>query len=113
MREGFYKIDYQGQYGMGFAVLALDTGIVVGADFTGGTYDGTYVWNPETRRIDASVKVHAKAGTVLVQGVDVPPEGLRFEVKCSFPRKPENMLITAETDFGKIVFRMDFLRYFP
>lgn len=113
MREGFYKIDYQGRYGMGFAVLALDTGVVVGADVTGGIYDGEYEFNPETRLIDANVEVRAKAGTVLVQGVVVPPEGLTFEVKCSFPRRPENMLIAAETDFGKIDFRMDFLRHFP
>ena len=36
MREGFYRVDYQGVEGLGFAVIALDSGMVVGADVTGG-----------------------------------------------------------------------------
>lgn len=112
MREGFYKIDYQGQYGMGFAVLALDSGMVVGADFTGGIYDGEYEFNRDTRQIDATVKVRVKEGTPLVQGVFASAGGMTFDVTCSFPRKPENMLIEAKTDIGDIVFRIDLLRSF-
>ena len=112
MREGIYKVDYQGIAGLGFAMLILESGTVTGADVTGGFYDGTYEWNEQTRLLDIAVQVDVSEGTVLVMGNAAPPGGLRFGVRCSFPRDPDNQTINAETDFGPIVVRVQLLRSF-
>ena len=39
MKEGFYRIDYAGFAGSGFAIIVFDTGIIVGSDMVGGRYD--------------------------------------------------------------------------
>ena len=112
MREGIYKIDYQGTTGMGVAVMILESGTVTGADATGGLYDGAYEWNAQTRLLDVTVQLAVPEGTVLVMGNVAPPGGLKFGVRCSFPRDPDNQTVTAETDFGPILVRVQLLRSF-
>ena len=113
MREGFYKFDYLGVAGSGSGVLVLDTGMVVGADVTGGTYDGEYEWNEQKQHLDVKVSVWIPEGVLVVQGVTAPSKGLRFEVRCAFPRKPDNQVIIADTEFGPVELRIHFLRSFP
>ena len=112
MREGFYKVDYQGTSGLGVAVLALDTGMVVGADAMGGMYDGTYEWNEEKQLIDANVTVSIPEGVPVVQGQIAPLGGLKFDVKCSFPRAPDNEVVEnpAESELGPLSIRLHLLR---
>ena len=112
MREGIYKVDYQGITGMGFAVMILESGTVTGADVIGGIYDGTYEWNEQTRLLDVALEVAVSEGSVLVMGNVAPPGGLKFGVRCSFPRDPNNQTVSAETDFGPIVVRVQLLRSF-
>ncbi len=112
MREGIYKVDYQGIAGLGFAMLILESGTVTGADVTGGIYDGSYEWNEQTRLLDVVVKVAVSEGSVLVTGNVAPPGGLTFGVRCSFPRDPDNQTVNAETDLGPIVVRVQLLRSF-
>ena len=113
MREGFYKVDYLGVTGTGSGVLVLDTGMVVGADVTGGTYDGEYGWNEQKQHLDMKVSVWIPEGVSVVQGVTAPSGGLRFEVRCAFPREPDNQGIIADTDLGPVALRIHFLRSFP
>ena len=110
MREGFYKVDYQGLVGMGFALLALDSEMVVGADFAGGVYDGTYKWNPRTERLDVDVTVQIPEGVQVVQGQIAPKGGLTFNVKCSFPREPNNEVVEARSNLGNLLVRIQLLR---
>ena len=42
MVNGFYAIYYTGVSGSGIGVLAINNGIIAGADMVGGRYDGTY-----------------------------------------------------------------------
>ena len=112
MREGIYKVDYAGRMGLGFAVLVIDTGMVVGADAMGGTYDGTYSWNEVTRRVDVIVNVKVPEGVMLVQGQVAPAGGLTFDVSCSFSREAVNELVPANTDFGRVDVVIDLLRAF-
>ena len=112
MREGIYKVDYQGITGMGIAVMILESGTVTGADVIGGIYDGTYEWNEQTRLLDVALEVAVSEGSVLVMGNVAPPRGLKFGVRCSFPRDPNNQTVSAETDFGPIVVRVQLLRSF-
>lgn len=109
MREGFYKADYQGTSGMGVAVLTLDSGKVAGADTTGGTYRGTYEWNEQKQLLDANVTVSIPEGVQVVQGQIAPPGGLKFDVKCSFPREPDNEVVEAASEFGPLSIRLKWL----
>lgn len=110
MKEGIYKVDYQGIEGMGMAMMILETGAVTGADVVGGIYDGVYTWNERTRLLDVDVEVAVPEGVVLVTGKVAPAGGLKFGVRCSFPRDPNNQTVQAETDFGPVLVRIQLLR---
>ena len=112
MREGIYKVDYQGIEGMGMALMILETGTVTGADVVGGIYDGSYTWNEQTRLLDVDLDVTVPEGVVLVTGKVAPARGLKFRVRCSFPRDPNNQTVQAETDFGPVLARIQLLRTF-
>ena len=112
MREGIYKVDYQGATGMGLALLILESATVTGADATGGIYDGTYEWNERTQLLHVDVEVSVREGTLLVMGNVAPLGGLKFRVRSSFPRDPNNQVVRAETDFGTIVVCVQLLRSF-
>ncbi len=112
MREGFYKVEYAGQADSGFALLALDTGAVVGADWAGGRYDGTYRWNEQTQLLDMEVVVSVPEGVQVVQGHMAGPGGLKFDARCSFPRDPESRIVEAATDLGPVAVRITLLRAF-
>ena len=116
MREGFYKVDYaaeaEGQISVGFALLALDTGTVVGADITGGRYDGNYEWNERTQLLDVTVAARIPQGVTVVQGQTAGPGGLEFQVRCSFPREPDGRIVEADTSLGPVALRISLLRAF-
>ena len=112
MREGFYKVDYAGAWGLGFAVLVFDSGVVVGADAMGGTYDGTYEWNPVTSQLDVQVQVKIPAGVTVVQGQVAPEGGLTFSASCSFSREARNEIVKATTELGDVHVAIDLLRAF-
>ena len=112
MREGFYRVEYGGETGLGVAVLALDTNIVVGADAGGGTYDGEYVWNAESRLLDMKVSGWVPEGAWVVQGQIAPAGGLKFDVECSFPRIPDKTIV-AKTDLGPVAVQFQLIREFP
>ena len=112
MREGFYRVDYQGGLGLGFAVMALDSGMVVGADAMGGTYDGRYEWNDRTQLLDVTITVHIPAGVQVVTGHTAPEGGLDFEVECSFPRKPDNEIVQVVSRLGPMQACIHLLRAF-
>ena len=112
MREGFYKVDYAGQADSGFALLALETGTVVGVDWAGGAYDGTYRWNEQTQLLDMEVTVRIPEGVQIVQGHTAGPGGLKLDVRCSFPRKPEQRTIQASTSHAPVAVRITLLRPF-
>ena len=113
MREGFYRVDYVGVAGLGFAIIVLDTGIVVGADVTGGVYDGTFEWNEQTQLLDIAASGWVPEGVQLVQGTVAPAGGLNFNIQCSFPREPDNVVVPATTDFGPVKVCVRYLRAFP
>ena len=112
MREGFYKVDYAGVWGLGFAVLVFDSGVVVGADAMGGTYDGTYEWNPATSQLHVQVQVKIPAGVTVVQGQIAPEGGLTFTASCSFSREARNDVVQATTELGPVEVAIDLLRTF-
>lgn len=85
-KEGFYSIQYQGPKGQGFGLIALDTGTVVGADVTGGLFDGTYNYNHKTEMLDVKITLTVPAGESLVTGA--PPQASEYKTtfESSLPR---------------------------
>lgn len=67
MAEGFFRIAFTGKTGSGLGILVLHNGSVVGADTGGGTYDGSYTENPNTRALDFVITLTMPAGVAPVQ----------------------------------------------
>lgn len=113
-REGFYSIIFQGRTGWGAGVIVLDTGVVVGADPFGGTYDGTYIYNPATDRLDIDVVVTMAPGTEAVTGVAAGASPVKFPAKLSIPRgNVTGLKHTATTPSGPIDLVLNKIRDFP
>lgn len=114
MKEGFYSITFAGTTGnWGTGILVLDTGMVVGADAAGGTYDGTFAFNTRSELIDIDVVVGIPAGIQTVQGAPVSPVDTSFPVKASFPRETPKHPILVTTPLGPVSIVIKFLRAFP
>ena len=85
MIDGIFRLAYTGTEGTGFGLLVLLNGSIVGADVSGGLYDGTYSEDLQTGKVRFSLNVAAPAGVPLVQtGVA--------------PTSPVNIPITAYLD---------------
>ncbi|MGV3576622.1 MAG: hypothetical protein ACO1O4_15975 [Devosia sp.] len=65
--EGFYAVYYTGQTGFGHAVLVMREGKIVGADVTGGVYDGTYTIEANNS-VTVDIVLTVPPGTTLVTG---------------------------------------------
>lgn len=114
MHEGFYSVQYGGAAGTGFGMMVLDTGHVIGADPTGGTYDGTYRFNPTTNFIDLEITVTVPPGVWLVQGVPGQPQQYTFDIKTSVPRDlGKRHPVTIPTPFGNVAVIFTKVRDFP
>ena len=114
MKEGFYSIVYQGTMGFGFGMLALDTGVVVGADVAGGTYDGSYAFNPMTNSLDIYVEVSIPAGVSLVQGIAAQPDAYTFPVSFGITRDlGKEQPVTIPTPYGNVAVVLKKIRDFP
>lgn len=114
MKEGFYSITFTGATGdSGFGIIVLDTGAVIGADATGVRYDGTYVFNPRTDLLEASITVTVPPGVTLVQGVPDRDKEWSFELVAAFPRETSETPVLVQTPFGPVNVIFRYLRGFP
>ena len=114
MKEGFYSITYTGETGdWGLGIIVLDTGIVIGVDAAGGRYDGTYVFNPKTDLLEASIKMTVPPGVTLVQGVPSRDKEWSFEFAAAFPRETSETPVLVQTPFGWVNVFFRYLRGFP
>ena len=114
MKEGFYSITYKGAEGdLGFGILVLDTGAVIGADVAGARYDGTYVYNPKTEMIDTKLKLTVPAGVWLVTGVPAQDKEWSFNFVASFPRETSETPFRVDTPTGPVNVIIRYLRGFP
>lgn len=114
MKEGFYSIVFTGIDGSGAGMLVLDTGRVIGADVGGGTYDGTYEFNEDTRMLDVDVTITIPEGHWSVTGKQAVGAPLSMTVKASLRRDlGAEQPMRLETSDGpvNVVFKM--IRDFP
>src|SRR4051812_39736095 len=115
-REGFYSIHYNGSTagssGVGMGMLILDSGIIVGCDMTGGTFDGTYEFNEQTQMVEARMLMRMPPGSFLVTGVSALPHG--FPINASLSRRVRQQeKIFLNIPGGQISVVITKLRDFP
>ncbi len=114
MKEGFYKLEFVGSDGAGVGVIALDTGMVVGCDSGGVVYDGAFVYNARTDRLDLDLTLMVPPGVWLVTGIPAREKAYQFWVRTSIPRNFEgSQIFDASTEFGPVKFRISKIRDFP
>ena len=65
-----YTIKYLGATGLGFGVLYIGKGTIVGADAGGGRYNGTYT--ESGGRMKMTTTLSMPSGGILVTGTQIP-----------------------------------------
>jgi hypothetical protein len=94
-----YGITFQGQQGAGMGVLVFDAGRIYGTD-GGARYDGEYVFNERTARVDIKVKVAFPPNVVAVFGISNPYEW-SLDITASFDPKANTGEFAVQTPIGK------------
>lgn len=109
--DGFYAIFYQGQSGPGLAQIQLVDGRIVGADTTGGLWDGEYAVNPAIGSIACKVTVRLPPGVPLAT-TGKPPErdeavDMKFNLPLDFASRP---FVSLNLPIGKVNVRFQKIR---
>lgn len=113
MRDGMFRITFQGQEGSGIGVLIFDNGRVYGTDTEGVRYDGAYIFNESSSLADVKIKVTFPPNVKAVFGVSNPYEWA-FDVTTTFNPKQNSGPLAVKTSLGKpIEAQYVFLRSLP
>jgi hypothetical protein len=100
---GFYTCYLTGSDGAGFAMLILQRGKIIGADPLGTRFDGKYKLATDTGRISINVSVQYPPNMRTIQGVDVGPHGLKYEINSELPELFNELpYVTVETPQGEV-----------
>lgn len=86
MIDGFYAIYFTGHAGSGFGVIALQNGIVTGADAVGGIIDGEFALNEASKSYEGTVQLCVPAGAILVTGGAPHNESYSISFPISIPK---------------------------
>jgi hypothetical protein len=113
MKDGVYRITFQGQSGAGMAMLVFDSGQIYGADTEAAKYDGGYIFNPATSQVDAKVKVTFPPNATTVFGALYPFEW-SFDVTTTFNAKDDKGALVIQNSLGQAIqAQYAFLRTLP
>jgi hypothetical protein len=103
MRDGMFGISFQGQQGVGTGVLVFDAGKVYGADSgvdtEGARYDGEYVFNEGTGKVDVKLKVTFPPHVVSIFGISNPYEWA-FDATTSFDPRVNSGPLAMKPSIG-------------
>lgn len=104
MVNGFYAAYYTGEVGIGFAVLVLTDGTIMGADATGGMYDGSYTEKDDGSSISGKISVVVPAGTILVTGAPPQAQPYKFEfpINLSMDAVEKGQVVPLQLPTGSI-----------
>jgi hypothetical protein len=109
MAKLFYAISFAGRGGTGGGVLVFDdSGVVVGVDAAGVTYDGTF--KIEHGRLEAKVQVGVPTGVVLVTGAPQARSPYQFPVDLSIPLDDLTNEVKVIIPTGEVRFQLRKLR---
>lgn len=113
MRDGMFRINFQGQQGDGMGVLVFDNGRVYGSDTEGVRYDGEYLFKKESGLADVKIKVTFPPNVRAVFGISNPYEW-SIDVTTTFNPKQNSGALAVKTSLGQpIDAQYAFLRDLP
>jgi hypothetical protein len=113
MRDGMFRISFQGTEGVGMGVLIFDNGRVYGTDTEGVRYDGVYLFNEGSGLADLTLKVTFPPNVRAVFGVSNPYEWA-FDVTTTFDPRQNSGALAVKTSLGTpINAQYVFLRSLP
>src|SRR4051812_34762836 len=113
-REGFWSVYYAGVFGNGMGIIVLDSGMVVGADVTGGIWEGEYQFNSETRQLDIRLTVALPPEILSAVTGQESKVGFREQYQFSLPREMnEEVTHNIQTALGPINAVFKKIRDFP
>jgi hypothetical protein len=81
--EGFYTLYLTSAAGNGLGMIALNKGIISGADVAGALFDGSYEWDSTNNILKNQIKVIIPPNSQLLQGGTTGQEGLTYNVNFS------------------------------
>lgn len=109
--DGFYAIYYHGSAGLGLAQIQLHDGKIVGADVTGGVWDGEFVVNSVEQLITCNVTIQLPEGVALATTGKVPKgneaRNMAFKLPFDFMTRE---YVALDLPIGKINVRFKRLR---
>jgi hypothetical protein len=113
MRDGIFRISFQGQASAGMGMMIFNNGLVYGSDTEGARYDGEYTFNETTKLVDANVKVTMPPNVRAVFGT-VNNYEWAFNVTTSFDPKRDSGSLQVRTSIGaSLAASYKFLRTLP
>lgn len=110
IKEGIYRVFFEGRTSFGFAVFEFRNNVVVGQDEGNVRYFGTYSYNQTTDQIEADLEVTVPPGMPLVMGVPAQKKLWKFKFKLSFPAGTPNTPFLVKTPYGNVKAIIKFYR---
>lgn len=107
--DGFWSIVYKGALRGGVGMLVLDAGTVVGADYAGSVYGGSYTYDKASDSFDIDMTITVPAGVRFA--FDTPPrKGPRnVPIRISLPRDGDRTT-TVTVDVADLLVDAEFRR---
>lgn len=101
--DGFYATYFTGAHGSGYAVLAMRSGVISGADPTGTSYDGVVEFSSTDESYRGTLLLRPAAGSILVTGVEMGSQPEPVAIPLRLPVDFANgQVIRIETPTGPI-----------
>jgi transcriptional regulator with XRE-family HTH domain len=112
--EGIYHIAYRGETeDVGAATLVLRNGRLVGTDIAGGSFDGTYEYDPATGLNNVVVALKVPAGGTLVTGLSAGPLGATIPIVAAFKRAAPRSIAIVNVAGRPVEVELTFVRPLP
>jgi DNA-binding transcriptional regulator YiaG len=102
MRDGLYRISFQGRQGAGMGVLVFEEGRIYGTDTEGVRYDGEYLFDEHSGLADVKLKVTFPPNVRAVFGVSNPYEW-SFDVTTHLNPKQDSGPVSVKTSIGQTI----------
>jgi Helix-turn-helix len=99
MRDGMYRITFQGRQGAGIGMLVFENGRIYGTDSEAVRYDGEYLYDECTGLTEVKLKVTVPRNVRVVFGVANPYEWA-FEVTTSLNPRHDSGSLLVKTSIG-------------
>jgi transcriptional regulator with XRE-family HTH domain len=111
--EGIYRIEYRGDGGTGYGTLVLRNGKLAGTDVAGGSYEGTYLYDPTTELNNISLQMKIPPGGSLVTGLSAGPKGATIPIAASFKRATPKSVSVVDVAGNRVEVHLTYQQPLP